>query len=61
MMLTEPLPLEVFLLLVALLSSLDHLFVNVAELAIKIFVIVSRQLLDHLFVNVAECLGDVVI
>ena len=31
MMLTKPLPLEVFLLLVALLSSLDHLFVNVAE------------------------------
>ena len=31
MMLAKPLPLEVFLLLVALLSSLDHLFVNVAE------------------------------
>ena len=31
MMLAKPLPLEMFLLLVALLLSLDHLFVNVAE------------------------------
>ena len=30
-MLAKPLPLEVFLLLVVLLLSLDHLFVNVAE------------------------------